>query len=119
MSQGASLHIQSEIFPEAVVVRLKDARLTDTGLIETLGQEMNDLIDRTGQVRLVISFDKVQTMGSYFIAKLLNLQERLHNEHGKLKLSNLNTSVQDILRVCGVTKKFAIYRDEQAALDAF
>ncbi|GIW86049.1 MAG: anti-sigma factor antagonist [Isosphaeraceae bacterium] len=111
--------IQAEIHPKAVVVSFLDSRITDITLIESLGEQLNQLIDRDGQVRVVLNFDRVSFMASYFLAKLLRFQARLETYGGRLVLCQMEPALLDILSACGMKKCFHIYKTEDEALRSF
>lgn len=116
-SQDSRIH--AEIHPKAVVVGFLDSRITDITLIETLGEQLNQLIDRDGQVRVVLSFERVGFMASYFLAKLLRFQGRLETLGGRLALCSMEPSLLDILNACGMKKCFHVYKNEADALRSF
>ena len=119
MSSPMNSRIETEVHPRAVVVRFLDSRITEIGLIETLGEQLNHVIERNGQVRIVLNFDRVSFMASYFLAKLLRFQGRLETYGGRLALCQMEPSLLDILNACGMKKCFHIYKTENEALKSF
>ena len=90
--------------------------LHDTALIETIGGQLYSLVEEHGRKNLIVNLGQVQTTLTYFLGKLIGLQKRTTLAKGKLALCSITPYVMEALEVCGLKKCFAIYADEQEAL---
>jgi anti-anti-sigma factor len=118
MTQAPSSHVQVEIFPQAVVATLTDGYIIDDVVIDTVGKALYGLVERDGQIRLVIDFSQVRFLSSALLVKLFRLRELVQQRRGTLKLCGISA---DVLRLFKLFPKhgFDIYESEEEALDSF
>jgi anti-sigma B factor antagonist len=105
------------------VVRFLVDRLLETDEIEHVGDLLYGLVEEHGRKDLLLNFGNVELVGSYLLGKLLGLQRRIKKANGRLALCqigpNINPIVYEAFDICGLTKCFPIYVEEQEALQSF
>lgn len=98
------------------IARILVSDLNDNDFIETIGGQLYSLVEEHGRKNMIVHLGQVQSSLTYFLAKLLGLQKRIHVAKGKLALCSLQPYLLEALQVCGLVSNFAIYADEQDAL---
>ena len=99
------------------VVKILVPDVHSSEVIQTIGSQLYSLVEEHGRKNLLLNLGRVQSLLTEFLGKLLGLQKRTSLAKGKLALCGLTPIVQEALDVCGLTGYFAIYRDEQEALN--
>ncbi|MGI8787663.1 MAG: STAS domain-containing protein [Pyrinomonadaceae bacterium] len=80
-----------------------------------LGEEVRRLVE-AGNSNVLLNFENVKYLDSSGVGELFSLLETVNKADGKLKLSNLQPKVEEVLTLSGVLPVFDIYDDERAAL---
>jgi anti-sigma B factor antagonist len=102
------------------VARLADAEILFTeAAVQALGAELFDLVDRQGHTKLVVDLTGVKYLSSAGLAKLTELDRRVRQVGGRLRLCGLGPTVRDVFRVSQLDRLFAIDEDEAASLARF
>ncbi len=118
MTQASSKHLTVEIQQQATVASFTDAFLIDDIVIDAVGKELFNLIERQGQTRIVLNFSEVQFLSSALLVKLFRLRDIVGKNGGTLKLCDISP---DLIRLFKLYPKhsFEIFATEQDALDSF
>ena len=120
MPDGEHPHLQVRTVDGVAVARLVDAEiLFAEAAVHALGDELDDLVVRQGQTRLVLDLGGVRYMSSAMLAKLVALEQKARQAGGRLRLCGVGPTVRDILGVSHLDRVFDIDEDEQSALARF
>jgi anti-sigma B factor antagonist len=111
--------IRVEIVDGVTVISFPTTRLVTEDLIQTIGNQLYQMVDERGVTKMLISFRDVKFMASALIGKLMNLNKKITNAGGQLKLTNLGPPLLEVFKIGKFDKVLSVYEDEQAALDAF
>jgi anti-sigma B factor antagonist len=103
---------------DVTVVHFREPRITGTVEIESLGQELYQLVEKDDRRRLVLNFSAVQGLSSAAFGKLISLNGRVKSHHGSIKLCNIQPQVLEVFRVCKLDHVFDICDDEDDALQS-
>jgi anti-sigma B factor antagonist len=82
-------------------------------------EELFALVDRAGATKLLLNFRNVRLLSSSALAGLMNLDKKLKERRGQLKLCGLTPVQLELFRVTALDRVFTLHVDEQSALDAF
>lgn len=72
-----------------------------------------------GQPMVVLDMSNVPLIDSAGLETLLNIQQKLHESAGLLKLAGLTQLCADVFRVTGLAERFETYDDTKAAVGSF
>ncbi|MFQ5527479.1 MAG: STAS domain-containing protein [Thermoanaerobaculia bacterium] len=72
-----------------------------------------------GATDLLINFSKVKRMDSSGLGELVASSERTKAIGGKLKITNLPSSIEQLLTITALMNALEVYEDEDAALASF
>ncbi len=119
MSQAPAPRLRIEIFEDATVASFVDERIVDDIVIQAVGEQLYNLVERDGHTRLLLNFSEVKFMASAVIAKLFTLHKKIKAASGKLKFCCIEPDLRVVFKITGLEKMVEIYDDEQVALDSF
>jgi anti-sigma B factor antagonist len=105
-------------FGDVTVVHFREPRITGADEIESLGQELYQLIEKEDRRWLVLNLSAVQTLSSAAFGKLISLNGRVKAHHGAIKLCNIQPQVLEVFRVCKLDHVFDICDDQEDALQS-
>ncbi len=119
MSQATAPRLRIEIFDNATVASFVDERIVDDLIINAVGEQMYNLVERDGHTSLLLNFSNVKFMASAVIAKLFTLLKKVQKVKGKLKFCCIDSDLRVIFKMTGLERMVEIFDDEQEALDSF
>ncbi|HKI20095.1 MAG TPA: STAS domain-containing protein [Isosphaeraceae bacterium] len=102
------------------VVRFLDHHLFDERTVREAAEQIAAILPNDGSpIRLVIDFSDVDLISSTFLSKLILLQRRVDGTHGKLRLCELSSVLEQVFRTSNLDRLFKIDRDQRAAVESF
>jgi len=104
---------------EVAMVKFLDRKVMDSTLIQELGDELFELVEKEKRTWLLLNFAGVEFLSSAALNKLILLDKKIKTASGKLQLCSLKPEIFEIFAVTRLTQLFAIKRSEQEALAAF
>ncbi len=119
MSQTPAPRLRIEVFENATVVSFVDQRIVDEIVIQAVGDQLYDLVERDGHTHLLLNFSDVKYMASAVIAKLFGLKKKIDAAKGQLKFCCIDPEIRVVFKITGLDRMVEIFDDEQDALDSF
>lgn len=117
-SEHPLLHVRT--VDGVAVVRLADPGIVfGHNAVRALGDEMDDLVIRDGNTRLVLDLTGVRFVASELLAKVVMLDRKARQAGGRLRLCGVGPTVRDILGVSHLDRLLEIDEDETHALAWF
>lgn len=101
-------HLEMEPVCDGVLIRLKDARITNEEHIRQIETDIMKLVQAEPGQTLFLDFEKVRFLSSAFLGCLIKLQTSVTQDRGFLKLRNLHPDIAKIFKVTGLQKLFTI-----------
>lgn len=101
---------------DVLVVYFQDVRIIDESRIQLLGQELLNLVNNTGNDRIVLNFQNVSFMSSAMIGKLIQFGKKCDSTEISLRLCNINENVEEVFSLMNLGKVFKIDADEEKAI---
>lgn len=92
-------------------------RIVDEQVIDKLGEQLNNLVDPSGQQRILINFKKVESFSSAAFGKLIAVHKKLEATKGKLAFSNIDPTIYEAFKILKLDSLFMIFNDEQEAFN--
>jgi anti-sigma B factor antagonist len=112
-----------EFIDEITVIRLLDKEIhqvfCEVDDVEAVSQLIDSLVQKARPKLLLLDFSEVVFMASFMQAYLLGLQKRLRRRGGQLKMCAMKEQVEESFQITNLHRLFAIYPDEQSAIEAF
>jgi len=110
------MNISAESYGHAVILNLK-GDLTEDALA-ALRQAVEHQLENAEVVDLVINLEEVPFIDSMALEYLLELQDRLAEKFGRVKLAKVDDNVLTILEMTRLRSRFEIFRDIPEAVKA-
>ena len=104
---------------DVTVVTFKDKKILDEAVIQEVGDELFDLVDKQYKTRLLLNFENVEYLSSAALGKLITLNKRVKEENSELKLCNIIPEIYEVFRITKLNRLFEIYEEMEQALRRF
>jgi anti-anti-sigma factor len=101
------------------VANIEDASILDLAQVESLGQQLYDLVDTRNCRKLILDFTKVKFLSSSALGVLVNLQKKMTEIKGTLVICALRADLMRVFEITKLKKLFTFCDDETAALSVF
>jgi anti-sigma B factor antagonist len=110
--------LEVEDIGDVTVVNFVDKKILDEQNIQTIGEQLFSLVDEVGRRKILLNFSNVEYLSSAALGKLITLNKKLQGS-GKLILCCIDPKIFEVFEITKLDKFFKIFKDEQAALQAF
>ena len=104
---------------DVLVVNFNDASILDTQIVQQIGEELFDLIDKQARRKLVLDFDKVRFLSSSALGILITLRKKCDAIKGKVVLCNMRDDLRKVFKITNLDRMFEFHENEEKALGAF
>ena len=104
---------------EIVRIDLLDRNILEESYIQTIGVEIGQVIDDNAVPKLVINFGHVEHLSSAALGALININNKVLEKGGQLRLSNIDPRVYEIFVITKLNKIFQIHEDHEQAVRSF
>jgi len=103
------------------VVELLDENILkmDEAVINDISQSLFSLAEKNPPVKMLLSFARVEYVGSTILGTLIRLSKRIAQGKGTLKLCSIKPSIYEIFVITKLNQILDIYEDQQRALHSF
>jgi anti-sigma B factor antagonist len=102
-----------------LTVYFEDARILDEAKLDQVARDLQEVLNRTTEDRVILNFQKVQFMSSSMLGKLVAVHKRCKEFKVKLKLCSISPDIRQVFKITKLDKLFEIEADEAAARKAF
>lgn len=101
--------------PDWVMIRVGDI---DPAVAESspLAERLWHVLRQHFTYRLVLELDQIRVLTSRLIGQLLQLQRRIEERGGVIRLCGLSPENRQVLRTCRLEHRFRPYRNRQEAV---
>lgn len=111
--------LQCEEVSSAWLVRFTVASLRDDRDIQSIFKELDELIERDAQKHLILNFQNVTSIASFFLGKLVELNKKIKQDKGRLVICSPTPIVEEIIDLMQLHRQCDIYQTEQEAIEHF
>jgi anti-anti-sigma factor len=100
----------------AWVIQFVDTDILDELSIASLGEELNELVDRMRRPMLVLDFANVAHMSSSALGVLVTLLKQVQARNGAMRLCNIRPAIREVFEITKLADMFEIHESRSAAL---
>lgn len=118
MEQPSS-HLKIKRDGSISIVEFADRKILEELSIQEIGEELRNLAEHEQGVRLLLNFENVDHLASAALGMLITLHKKVQEQHGELKLSNINRQIFQVFRITRLNRVFDIHETAEDALQAF
>ena len=104
---------------DVLIAYFQDVRIIDETRIQSLGQELNELVSNSDTKNVVLNFRNVSFMSSAMIGKLIQFGKKCKSIDVKLRLCDINENVEQVFTLMKLAKVFNIDKDEEHSIAGF
>lgn len=97
---------------------IRDDRLVEPAIITRLFDDINALVGKCDEDRIIVDFSAVAFMASSALGKLVALHKKTKEYKVKMKLSGIKPEIYEVFKISRLNKLFDIAKDEAAARKA-
>ena len=108
--------LKTQIEGSILIVGFQDVSIIDESRIEAVGTELKELINKSEQEKIVLSFENVEFMSSAMIGKLVHFGNMCKKEKVALRLCNINPNVKKVFDLMRLDKLFGIDKDVESSM---
>ncbi len=116
MAQSNLIINQSE---GVTVATLRVASLIDSPMIESIGNELNALVDEQAITKLIVDFRAVGFLSSQMISVLVTLQKKSKAIGGVVVLAGMRPNLKKVFEITKLDKLLVFAKDEKDAMTKF
>ncbi len=117
----------SDAIPPLSVVTQKDIRIVeftnnkilDEANITDIGQTLIYLVDENPAPKILLDFNNVEHLSSAALGMLINLNNKIRQGNGQLRLANIKPQIKDVFQITKLDKLFKIFENRALALASF
>lgn len=117
----------ADAIPPVSVVTQKDIRIVefthnkilDEANITEIGQTLGYLIDENTYPKVLLDFANVDHLSSAALGMLINLNNKVKNKNGQLRLTNIKPQILEVFVITKLNKLFKILPTRPEALGSF
>ena len=104
---------------DIVCIDLLDRNILEEMYIHTIAVEIGQVIDENVVPKIVINFNNVEHLSSAALGALININNKVLEKKGQLRLSNIDSRVYEIFVITKLNKIFQIHEDYEQAVASF
>ena len=99
-----------------LVVEVLTVRVTEGPVIDSIQQQLNNLLDEDAGQRVVVDLSRVEIMSSAMLSVLVQTYRHLAESNGRLVLCGLKPPVAKVFEITRLDQLFRLEDDVAAAL---
>ncbi|AGA31430.1 STAS domain-containing protein [Singulisphaera acidiphila] len=119
MPQDTTEHLQLTFVNGVAVISITTHYLQAEDVIETVGEELLELVEKWECTKVLLTFEGVRFVSSSMLAQVMKLHKRLAKTKGHLRICGLNPMLRDVLRASQLDRLLEVYDDDKLALTKF
>src|ERR1700712_5434710 len=90
------------------VVDFVNSKILDEANINEIGQHLIGLAEAIDRPKILLDFAKVDHLSSAALGMLINVNNRVKNHNGQLRLSNIRPAIMEVFEITKLNKLFKI-----------
>ena len=103
---------------DILTIYIRDERLVEPAQLSRLFEDLDEVLGKTSEDRLILDFGAVEFMASSALGKLVQLSKKAKEYKAKLKLCSIRPDIYEVFKITKLYKVFDIAKDEEAARKA-
>ncbi len=115
MTPNAGLLVQT--LKDVTVVTFPNGPLLDAQVIESVGLELNALVEKQDRRKLLLDMAKVTHLSSAALSVLLALRQKVEKAAGMLVICGLSPDLEKLFKITSLHKIFTFAANEGQALE--
>jgi anti-sigma B factor antagonist len=101
------------------VVDFIESKILDEANIAEIGQALTALVESKDRPKILLDFAKVDHLSSAALGMLINVNNRVKQQSGQLRLSNIRPQIMEVFEITKLNKLFKILPTRAEALASY
>jgi anti-sigma B factor antagonist len=118
MEQPSS-HIKIKRADGVSVVEFADRKILEEFSIQEIGDELSELVASEPGIKLLLNFRNVDHLSSAALGMLILLNQKVQEQNGALKLSDINRQIFEVFKITKLNRLFEIHDTSDQAMTTF
>ncbi len=114
-----STHLRIKRANGVSVVEFADRKILEELSIQEIGQELDALVEGEPGIKLLLNFRNVDHLSSAALGMLITLKNKIKEQNGALKLSDINRQIFEVFKITRLNRVFEIHDTAEQALSGF
>lgn len=112
-------NLSIENYAGVTVVTFMDSSLLDSGVIDTIANELFHLVDQQNKQKIILDFSSVRMLSSQILGVLTSLHRKCEEIKASLALCGLRKELMRVFVLTGLDKLLKFYAKDADALASF
>jgi anti-sigma B factor antagonist len=104
---------------DVTVVDFVDSKILDEANINEIGLQLTGLVESKDRPKILIDFRNVDHLSSAALGMLINVNNRVKNQRGQLRLVNIRPQILEVFEITKLNKLFKILGTRDEALGSY
>jgi len=100
-------------------VEFLDRNILDEANIQVISSELEELIERTDEPKLLISFANVDHLSSAALGALITINNKVRSKGGQLRLADIDPQIYEVFVITRLNQLFEIHESSDEAIARF
>ncbi len=96
-----------------------DRNVLEEANIQQIGEEISQIIERSINPKLLISFENVEHLSSAALGTLITVNNKVRQKGGQLRLSNIDPQIYEVFVITKLNRLFQIFDSAEQATQSF
>src|ERR1043166_8471768 len=101
------------------VVDFVESKILDEANIAEIGQQLTALVESKDRPKILLDFHNVDHLSSAALGMLINVNNRVKQQNGQLRLSNIRPQIMEVFVITKLNRLFRIANTRADALGTF
>ena len=101
------------------VVDFVDSKILDEANITEIGQQLQGLAESKDRPKILLDFRNVDHLSSAALGMLINVNNRVKNQNGQLRLVNIRPQILEVFEITKLNKLFKILGSRDDGLASY
>ena len=101
------------------VVDFVESKILDEANIADIGQQLTGLVEAKDRPKILLDFHRVDHLSSAALGMLINVNNRVKQQNGQLRLSNIKPQIMEVFEITKLNKLFKILPTRADALASY
>jgi anti-sigma B factor antagonist len=101
------------------VVDFVDSKILDEANITEIGQQLQGLAESKDRPKILLDFRNVDHLSSAALGMLINVNNRVKNQNGQLRLVNIRPQILEVFEITKLNKLFKILASRDDGLASY
>ncbi|MBN1345808.1 MAG: STAS domain-containing protein [Phycisphaerae bacterium] len=105
----AEPHLEVSHEGNVTVIRFAERKILEEIPIAEIGEQLTNLVETNQGIRMLLDFENVEHLSSAVLSMLINLNKRVDEQGGKLKLANIKPQIYEVFKITRLNELFDIH----------